>query len=189
MKYLRKFENNAAYESATLDLPNVAYCKEENKVHYNPYVDPYGGHEYVDLGLPSGTKWATMNVGANVITDYGDYYQYGAGTSYTTDYEGKENPLDSSRDTATQVWGGNWHMPTKSQFAELVENTTYEAIPNYQGSGVNVGAFTANGQTLIIPLAGFYNDYGLVYDGNQSIILSSTPFNEDHHIFYYVYAG
>ena len=124
----------------------------------------------------------------NAITDYGDYYQYGAGASYTTDYEGKENPLDSSRDTATQVWGGNWHMPTENQLVELVENTTYKAIPNYQGSGVNVGTFTANGQTLIIPLTGFYNDYGLVYDGNQSIILSSTPFSEDHHIFYHVYA-
>ena len=64
MKYLRKFENNAAYESATLDLPNVAYCEEEHEVHYNPYVDPYNGHAYVDLGLPSDTKWATMNVGA-----------------------------------------------------------------------------------------------------------------------------
>ena len=35
------------------------------------------GHEYADLGLPSGTKWATMNVGASSETDYGNYYQYG----------------------------------------------------------------------------------------------------------------
>lgn len=49
-------------------------------MEYNP-IDPYAGHAYVDLGLPSGTKWATMNVGASSITDYGNYYKYGLGAS------------------------------------------------------------------------------------------------------------
>ena len=187
--HLKQFATHSAYEAVknNLDTPNVVLCTQEDEVHYNPYVDPFNGHAYVDLGLPSGTLWATMNVGANAITDYGDYYQYGSGASYTTDYQGDENPLDSSRDTATQIWGGDWHMPTMSQLAELVENTTYEAILNYQGSGVNVGTFTANGQILVIPLAGYYNYAGLVYDGDQSIILSSTPYNEDHSIYYHVY--
>lgn len=35
------------------------------------------GHEYVDLGLPSGTLWATMNLGASSISDYGNYYAWG----------------------------------------------------------------------------------------------------------------
>ena len=62
MKYLKKFENHTQYEEArqNLILPNVSLCAQENEVHYNPYVDPYNGHAYVDLGLPSGTKWATM---------------------------------------------------------------------------------------------------------------------------------
>lgn len=33
-------------------------------------------HPYVDLGLPSGTLWATMNVGAKNPSDYGKYFQY-----------------------------------------------------------------------------------------------------------------
>ena len=74
------------------------------------------GHEYVDLGLPSGTLWASMNVGANSITDCGNYYMYGKGTTQynisDTAYEGTEDPLDLSVDTARQVWGGVWHMPT-----------------------------------------------------------------------------
>ena len=34
-------------------------------------------HEYVDLGLPSGTLWATCNVGANTPEEYGDYFAWG----------------------------------------------------------------------------------------------------------------
>jgi hypothetical protein len=81
MKYLKKFENNAAYEAAEsgLILPNVSFVTENNTVHYNPYVDPYGGHEYVEIG---GLKWATMNIGANSITDYGQYFQWGDTQGY-----------------------------------------------------------------------------------------------------------
>lgn len=41
-------------------------------------VDPYNGHAYVDLGLPSGTKWATCNVGADTPEAYGDYFAWAA---------------------------------------------------------------------------------------------------------------
>ena len=37
----------------------------------------YSFHEYVDLGLPSGTLWATYNVGANSPEEYGDYFAWG----------------------------------------------------------------------------------------------------------------
>ena len=45
----------------------------------------YGRHEYVDLGLPSGTLWATCNVGANNPEDFGDYFAWGE-TSPKDDY-------------------------------------------------------------------------------------------------------
>ena len=35
------------------------------------------GHQYVDLGLPSGTLWATCNIGANSPEEYGDYFAWG----------------------------------------------------------------------------------------------------------------
>lgn len=171
MKYLKLFSNHTDYEEArqNLILPNVSLCAQENEVHYNPYVDPYAGHEYVDLGLPSGTKWATMNVGASSETDYGYYYQYGKGaaqyaaTSGDSIYSGTENPLDSSVDTASQVWGGSWHMPTRTQMQELKANTTYKWVTNYKGSGINGGTFTAtNGAVLFFPAAGRW------YGGSQS---------------------
>ena len=152
-------------------MPNVSLCSQENEVHYNPYVDPYNGHQYVDLGLPSGTKWATMNVGASSETDYGNYYQYGKGaaqyaaTSGDSNYGGTEDPLDSSVDTASQVWGGSWHMPTRAQMQELTANTTYQWVTNYKGSGINGGTFTAtNGAVLFIPAAGYW------YRGSQSSV-------------------
>ena len=179
--YLTKFENNAAYTAAEsgLILPNVSYCVSENEVHYKPYVDPYAGHEYVDLGLPSGTKWATMNVGANSVTDYGNYYQYGKGaaqyaeTSGQSDYSGTENPLETSVDTVAQVWGGEWHMPTKAQFDELTANTTYEWTTI---NGVNGGKFTAqNGNYVFFAAAGIWSN-GRQYDaGSRCYYWSSTP--------------
>ena len=139
-----------------------------NGEKFLPTPDPYNGHEYVDLGLPSGTKWATMNVGASSETDYGNYYQYGKGASQYTEtfndsvYSGIEDPLDSSVDTAVQVWGGSWHMPTRTQMEELTANTTYQWVTNYKGSTINGGTFTApNGAVLFFPTAGLW------FDGSQ----------------------
>jgi hypothetical protein len=105
-----------------------------------------------------------MNVGASSETDYGNYYQYGKGaaqyaaTSGDSDYKGTEDPLDSSLDTAVQVWGGSWHMPTRKQMQELISKTTYRWVTNYKGSGKNGGTFTAtNGAVLFIPAAGTWD--------------------------------
>lgn len=82
MKYIRKFENHAAYTAAEseLILPNVSLCVSENEVHYKPYVDPYAGHDYVEIG---GLKWATMNIGASQPSDYGLFFQWGDTSGYT----------------------------------------------------------------------------------------------------------
>ena len=87
-KFIKKFTTHTEYEAAKsgLILPNVSLCAAEHEVHYNPWVTPQ--HEYVDLGLPSGTKWATMNVGASSETDYGLYFQWGDTQGYTADQVG-----------------------------------------------------------------------------------------------------
>jgi len=196
MKYLKEFSTQAAYEAAesSLILPNVSLITETNKVEYNPY-DPYGGHAYVDLGLPSGTKWATMNVGASSVADYGNYYQYGKGSAqYTTtsgqsNYSGTENPLATSVDTAAQEWGGSWHMPTQAQLNELTANTTYQWVTDYNGSGINGGTFTANGQTLFIPAAGEYINGSQSEVGSGGVVWSSTPKGENAALFLYVGDG
>lgn len=81
-KYLKKFETQSAYEAAesSLILPNVSLTVDNNTVHYNPYFDPYNGHEYAEIG---GLKWATMNIGATGVTDTGLYFQWGDISGYT----------------------------------------------------------------------------------------------------------
>lgn len=167
-KHLKLFANHSAYLQAesNLDKPNVAVCQQEGDVHYNPYVDPYNGHAYVDLGLPSGTKWSTSTL-------YG-YYGYGMTEphyeGYPT-YNGTENPLDISRDVANITLGGQWHIPTKTQFEELIANTTHtfnNGIMTFTGT---------NGNTLQLPAESdiYYDTFEQEYDGNTGYYGSSTP--------------
>lgn len=199
--FLKLFNTTAEYNAYTADtsnfiLPNVSVAKDAlTTVYYNPYVDPYAGHEYVDLDLPSGTLWATMNVGASNITDYGNYYQYGKGsaqfatTSGDSYYSGIEDPLATSADTAAQVWGGLWHMPTKTQFEELKSNTNYT---NTTFDGVNVYMFRSkidDTKYIILPKAGYYSGEGnnkgtLMYVGDYLRYWSSTPFSNNSQFTY-----
>ena len=91
-KYLRLFKNHDDYldfkKTNDFKLPNVSHCEQENGVHYNPYISPYNGHAYVDLGLPSGTKWAKMNVGASSEKDAGLYFAWGETQGYTASQVG-----------------------------------------------------------------------------------------------------
>jgi uncharacterized protein (TIGR02145 family) len=71
-----------------LILPNVSLCVQEDEVHYNPIVDPCASekvkttYEWVEIG---GIKWATKNVGAKTITDYGQYFSWGGVNGFTAD--------------------------------------------------------------------------------------------------------
>ncbi|MBR5831261.1 MAG: hypothetical protein IKY79_01455 [Bacteroidales bacterium] len=102
------------------------------------------GHEYVDLGLPSGTKWATRNVGASLESIRGDYYAWGEikdtyfYTNSSRTYHGKVDMTAQQKncctygkrisnisgnvkyDVARANWGGSWRMPTKEEMTELV---------------------------------------------------------------------
>lgn len=88
MEYIKLFETHNEYETyingQDVLLPNVSYCEDNDEVHYNP-IDPYGGHDYVEI---AGLKWATMNLGANSITDCGLYFQWGDTQGYTASQVG-----------------------------------------------------------------------------------------------------
>ena len=141
------------------------------------------GHAYVDLGLPSGLKWATCNVGADKPEDYGNYfawgeisvksiyewntYKWGTDTTQFTKYCSKsifgkngftddKTTLDSEDDAAHANWGGQWRMPTIANFNELINNTTVKWVENYNDTGVSGFRFTAsNGNYIFLPAAGY----------------------------------
>lgn len=190
-EYLKLFETTNEYnsykESEDLITPNVSLCKDQNKIHYSPYIDIFNGHEYVDLDLPSETLWATKNVGARTITDYGEYFQWGDPSSgvlldtinivndnyYSEDLYNKYfitppvndiiYTLDMIDDCANLIMKGNWHTPSVEQAQELISNTTYQLVTNYQESGVNGILFTSknNSETLFFPLGGY------IYSGDS----------------------
>ena len=182
-KYISNFATTAEFEAAESSLitPHVSLTRDNMNVHYLPFVDPSGGHPYVEIG---GIKWATMNIGATSETDYGNYYQYGKGadqyaaTSGDSIYSGNEDPLATSADTVAQTWGGNWRMPTYAEFESLTANTNYTWETNYNGSGVNGGLFTSktdSSKKLFFPAEGYYNNGSLKTVGSYGDVWSSNP--------------
>lgn len=140
------------------------------------------GHEYVDLGLPSGTLWATCNVGATTPEDYGNYYAWGETTTKATyswgnyfdtndggntftkyNNEGGKTVLDPEDDAAHVNWGGSWRMPTKAEWQELIDNCTWTWTKQ---NGINGHKVTSNkagytDQFIFLPAAGYRNDSDL----------------------------
>ena len=154
-------------------------------------------YKAIDLGLPSGTKWANMNVGAEWPEGYGDYYAWGEiipnkASAYTEDnykwydssahnmskYNNTDNKmtLDLADDVANVVMGGDWHMPTSAQCAELLNNTTSSWTTDYNGTGVAGMIFTSNnnGNSIFFPAAGVVVDEGSVGQGESFRIWSSS---------------
>ena len=148
------------------------------------------GFDYVDLGLPSGTLWATCNVGAKKTEEYGDYFMWGSTVPNTDDvYEQAYSPSNGGQngfskeyfdlvkdtvcpngvlapeyDAVHQIMGGDWHMPTKEQIQELYSSTSHQWVEDWEGTGVNGRVFTSrvNANSLFIPASGYR--YGLSVD-------------------------
>lgn len=165
--------------------------KKESATVY-PISANKDGHDYVDLGLPSGTKWATVNIGAKFPNESGDFYMWGeTATSelYTNDNCKTDNNslsdlidkgfVDESKnlvkdyDVASVKWGGKWRMPSKAEFDELINNCTWEWI--YVG---NMGGYKVINKEnsklwIFLPAAGALRNnesYGLAdpYANNVS---------------------
>ena len=122
--------------------------------------------EAVDLGLPSGTKWASYNVGATKPEEYGGYYAWGeteVKDSYTNDnYQYKNtyqeelgrNICFTDYDVAHVKWGDAWRMPTGAEFDELWNNCSHDWT---NVNGVNGMRLTgSNGNSIFLPAAGTY---------------------------------
>ena len=140
----------------------------------------------IDLGLPSGTKWACCNVGASTTEDYGAYYRWGETSPLTIGetpaaypYEGVDlgDISGTQYDAATAKWGAPWRMPTKDQINELLENCTSTWVVQ---NGVNGRLLTgANGMTIFLPAAGSFLTGKLYGVGAGGVCWSSTSYDEN----------
>lgn len=134
------------------------------------------GHEVVDLGLPSGTLWATCNIGANSPEEYGDYFAWGetqpketynwdtyrySGSAYNTINKYRQTDhkteLEPEDDAARVNWGEGWQMPSFQQLNELI-NSSYTTTTITLLNGIKGMLITSkrNGRSIFLPSAGNY---------------------------------
>ena len=141
-------------QSATIDVTvtsvtprSYVICPDDNHPHL------------IDLGLPSGTKWACCNVRAEEPIGNGCYYAWGE-TCWKPAYYGKNyhytdtgsNICGTDYDVAHERWGDGWQMPSFEQIKELVNNCAYEWTTLYE---VNGGLFTGpSGNSIFLPTTG-----------------------------------
>lgn len=150
-KYLEYFEG--AFDASVVEKmkpenkPYVAYS-EIDGVAYTVISkvpeEPTLAYQMVDLGLPSGLKWADRNVGAETPQDRGLYFSWGNVDGHDVDENGNViddysfdidtyattlggqytgNTLDAEHDAATVNMGEDWRMPTSAETKELVQNS------------------------------------------------------------------
>lgn len=147
-------------------------------------VTPPDNHEWVDLGLPSGTLWAACNIGANNPEEYGDYFAWGETspkeeynwstyqwcngsmfslTKYNTSSRygivDNKTELDPEDDAACVNWGPSWCMPTTEQQKELYDECLWTRTKMNGVNGYRIKG--PNGKSLFLPAAGYRSDNSL----------------------------
>ena len=135
--------------------------------------------EAIDLGLPSGTLWASCNVGATKPEEYGDYFAWGetkpkeyynwgtykwcnGSSSSLTKYTGSDGKteLDLEDDAAYVNWGSSWRMPSLDQIKELIDNCNWEWT-QLNGVWGRKATSKTNGNSIFLPTAGWRDDASL----------------------------
>jgi hypothetical protein len=120
------------------------------------------GFGYIDLGLPSGLKWAVCNVGATKPEEYGNYYAWGetfTKSSYTSlNYNYFFNPPTTlPGDAAAVNMGGEWRMPTYDELNELKTECIWKYTRDYGAGNEGIIVVGKNGNHIFLPVAGYRN--------------------------------
>ena len=156
--------------------------------------------EFVDLGLPSGTLWATRNLGAETPEDYGYYFSWGnvigrkpSGTTFDYNWGNDNNenyastpgaaltgdiPTNMDYDAVQRYMGGSCKMPTTTQFAELF-NSSYTTNEWTTKNGVNGRLVTSkiNGNSVFFPAAGDGSGTSLDDEGSYGCCWSRSLYS------------
>ena len=202
MSYLRIFSSQSEYDSANMPKGSVGLIKDgEDRIVW--WQNTSSLYEWVDLGLPSGLKWAAWNVGATKPEEFGLYFAWGETQGYTgiTDekqfYWGdytiatdggstltKYNATDGlitleAVDDAAYATDNTCRMPTSGECQELIDNTTSEWVDDYNGTGVAGRIFTSNvnGNSIFVPVSGYCDRGFVLYVGQRGFLWSSSLYS------------
>lgn len=162
-----------------------------NSISQSKISGSLNGHDYVDLGLPSGVKWATCNLGANYADEYGNYFTWGdviptkAYPFGLCDMDGINFIIGNGIDLKTKqlktidavhhAWGNPWRMPTWIECRELVQKCNWEWT-NIKTRNGNVNGYVVtgpNGNSIFLPAAGLMSRSGRYLQGEFGIYLSN----------------
>ena len=199
MKNLNIFSLISEYDNAksggVLNVPNVSFVDEDSSIRYLLKLDfTHNGYEYVDLGLPSGLKWATCNVGASSPEQAGLYFAWGETTGYTAEQVKRgersfsldvynsgsaasiSTDLTLEQDAAHVNLGGNWRMPTNNEWQELLDNCNVVWTADYNGTGIKGRIFTSNvnGNSVFFPASGIADDSRMDGVGKKGVYWSAS---------------
>ena len=180
MKIMKNGEVEATYKGSEY---SVVFEEEQGSTTTGTAKATIGGSE-VDVNWvqlwENGPKFAEYNVG---VTDgkaesYGGYYCWGSSIDkdQSAAYKSGTDPLTGTDDTATNLWGNNWRMPTEAELEALLTNcdvewTTVGGVNGRKFTG-KVAPYTSN--SVFLPAAGCGR--GHVYDqGRNGYYWSSTP--------------
>ena len=165
-RYSSFFDKNVSEKIAEVDKQNADYEKLKKELKAAGATGKLKGRYFVDLGLPSGLKWATCNIGATSPEQYGDYYAwaetktksvYSEENSVALDMEITYDISEITRyDAAKTIWGGAWRLPTAAELSELQNNCEWEISSMNDVYGYKV--IGKNGNSIFIPFAGGYTD-------------------------------
>ena len=155
-KFLYWSDGNEENPRLVVVLSDIEYTAVFEEIP--PATGITNGYSWVDLGLPSGLKWATCNVGAENPWDYGDYFAWGETApksvyDWSTYLDGRitdEEDCGTSKDLLNGItaingtqydaarvnMGGSWRMPTYDEQTELQDNCYWEWTSSYSGKGV-----------------------------------------------------
>ena len=176
-------------------------------MHTTNGANTHNGHGFVDLGLPSGTLWATCNIGATSPEQAGLYFAWGETTGYTdadvtarvrtfnpASYKASAISADLTleQDAAHINMGGKWRMPTDDECQELLDNCNVMWTADYGGTGVAGKVFTSkvNGNSVFFPAAGLCDDSSVLDVGSIGFYWSASwyfSFGAWCLLFYYGY--
>ena len=183
---------NARIKQVELEeqLTNRRIIKQGDNIE--AYRGVLNGHEWVDLGLPSGTKWATCNVGAErrgqvgVRVAWAEVKQKRSWSEYTwKGYACARGEMydiagDAEMDAATANWGEGWRMPTREEWEELRKYCSWSFV---MWDGIEGSLFVSdiNSNYIFIPCAGYTSDDTgkLIYTQYNGAYWASTPIGND----------
>ena len=198
-KVVARYEVGTAVDSLSFTVFDSDSTKQSlGGGHY--MVD---GHEFVDLGLPSGLLWATTNVGTDDELEAGGYYAWG-GTSTRTTYKretyefydqktpavwlryylgDKRTILEPRDDAATVNWGPNCRIPQLEEFRELADTAycswTWVSLATSSTPEPHYGMLVkskTNGNQIFLPAAGSYMDTTLTANGTYGLYWTATRY-------------